>query len=236
VSGLLAEYRESGHFHGGVDIAEPDYTEVYSVRGDYNCVVSEGFDDRVAIREWYVITGGTWDEWMDGQDDEWLNHWYVHIDCRQVYYKDYIVNNLELDATTYTPETGWWEYPRHLYIAKIYYPPAPHLHFEEEWHNGLEDDYQFLGCTIGTYKYNPLYWLSPFADCDDPVIEEALLYVQGESTPIIYGSGTYEDPYLIDESTTGLDVRIRAHDVVTYYSSRNVAVWALQYQLFDEYG
>lgn len=236
VSGLLAEYRESGHFHGGVDIAELNFTDIYSVRGDYNYVVSEDFDDRVAIREWYVITGGTWDEWADGQDDEWLNHWYVHIDSRQVYYKDFIVNNLGLVRRTYNYGTGWWEYPRHLYIAKIYHPQFQHLHFEEEWHNGFEDNYPFPGCTIGRYKYNPLYWLSPFADYDDPVIEEALLYVQGESAPISYGSGTFEDPYLVDESTTGLDVRVHAHDVVTYYSSRNVAPWALQYQLFDEYG
>jgi hypothetical protein len=184
VSGAVGEYRETGHFHGGVDIAEPNYSDVYSVRGDYNYVVSEGSLDRVAIREWYTITGGTWLEAMDGLYDEWATHWYVHIDDLQVQYQDLIVNNVALEGRTYNTETGWWEYPRHRYIAYIYYPSAPHLHFEEEYHNGYEDSYPFPGCTVGTYKFNPLYQLNPFVDYDDPVIEEALLYVQGSSTPI----------------------------------------------------
>jgi hypothetical protein len=91
VSGAVGEYRETGHFHGGVDIAEPNYSDVYSVRGDYNYVVSEGSLDRVAIREWYTITGGTWLEAMDGLYDEWATHWYVHIDDLQVQYQDLIL-------------------------------------------------------------------------------------------------------------------------------------------------
>lgn len=236
VSGVLGEYRESGHFHGGVDIAEMNFTEVYSVRGDYNYVVSKGFEERVAIREWYVIAGGTWNEAMDGYDDEWLTHWYVHTTSREVYYKDLIVNNPDLEGRWQNPETGWWEYPRHLCIAKIYHPISPHLHFEEEYHNGFEDDYPFPGCTIGRYKCNPLYELNPFDDYDDPVIEEVLLYVQGESTPLTEGSGTFEDPYVVEETTTGLDVRVHTHDVISYLGSYDVAAWQLQYCVYDDQG
>ncbi|RKY90981.1 hypothetical protein DRQ15_06080 [candidate division KSB1 bacterium] len=176
ISGTLGEFRTQGgnHFHGGVDILEPTYTDVFSVFGDGEYVV-EATGPRMGIREWYEASGTNWEEWGDGDGDQWFTHRYKHIDrVDEIQERDEIVNNTSLTGRTEDPDhPGWYLYPRHLLIGEI--DAANHLHFEEVCYDGISGN----DATDGYFNFNPLFLLSPFEDDDDhdSVIEKKCYYI-----------------------------------------------------------
>jgi len=252
ISGVVGEFRTSGgnHFHAGVDMPATNTTDIFSVASQYEYVY-EVTTHRVGICAWFYAEGQSWGEWRDGNDDTWFSYRYKHVDPSihtdpqdDIHVQDYIVWNSTLTKRTYNPSTGWWEYPQHLPICEVEdygQPGSPddHLHFEEVCYDDHDEQ-----ATDGYFIYNPLNspnpLLCPFEDENGPVIEENSLYDQVSDTLITNGSGTKDDPYCLNVNLVNLDIWIHAYDSVDAHtnpaSTRNVGVWAVAYDLYDESG
>ncbi|UCE20111.1 MAG: hypothetical protein JSV84_07155 [Gemmatimonadota bacterium] len=244
ICGVVGEFRTEGgnHFHGGVDMPACNGTDVYSVMKDVFVIESTG--SRISIRGWFHVggPGSGWNRADDGDDDAWYTTRYLHIKNRKVQYKDKIIWNQSLTGRYYSE--GWYYYPQHLLIADVddYEPSGcdgDHLHYGEVSYNDHYDTFIYGYLIVNPLNppnpsdpNDPRPLLNPFTDdnSDDPEILGKWLYYQENGSSLSRGSGSQSDPYLAEDK---FDIKLRARDEI---GTRNVAPWALAYNLYDEGG
>ncbi|SYZ71975.1 hypothetical protein TRIP_C20090 [Candidatus Zixiibacteriota bacterium] len=215
ISATLGEFRTDGsyHFHGGVDIPEPDGTNVYHVQSDdYREQTVVRADNGVVEVEEILYQGGS--------TTEKRRFRYVHIANINVY-----VGQTVIDCW-YPPLSGWGrDYP----IATTYYPSQPHLHFAEAFYT---NDPGYYGLPqIGWYMLNPLDYLDPWTDNVYPAFEsgmEHILYKQGTSTQITAGDGSESNPYKVYYD---FDIYTQAHDYTPSQGYNKKGLWAVRWRL-----
>ena len=210
VSAVLGEYRTSpSHYHGGVDIPRPTGTPMYAV-----------LQDRV---------------WVDYVDDHEIGlaiHWssgresyyrYVHVTPAGDFDRDdEIVWNPS--ATGFYWEENHWKYPVHLPLCYVDGSGSPpHLHYEERWYDFDHGNW---------LPVNPLFWLCPWQDNDDPVVEGVDAFT-GHGAEIVEGDGSYDDPWVVYDD---FDLRVHAHDVLPSRPYNKAGIWQLVLSIRDEQG
>lgn len=200
---------------------------IYSILEGYDYAY-EVTGHTVSLRRFFNIFGDPW----DGIGDAWCSHRYKHVawnyrgvESREIHQYDLIVWDTGHTYRWY--DGGQWYYPWNHPIAQVQDMTHDHLHYEELSYDDYDPE-----VSDGYYYVKPVFCLNPFYDGLSPIIDSKGLYPQGKSVPVDDGQGTILDPYVV---TCNLDVRIKGRDV-SPGQNRNVNVWALAYNLYDEYG
>lgn len=214
VAAVMGEFRTDNgvHYHGGVDIPDPRGNYVYGV-----------VQDLVFTKEVRSGNVGLKVLWNTNEESYYR---YVHVEPDPDLLDNYeVVWDPSATGPYYDSIVGWWKYPVHLPLGTV--QPSPtnhdHVHFEENWRvpsNGW------------WIRFNPLYFLCPWSDFDNPQIEDVYAY-DNSGSRITRGQGTASHPWIV---TGNFDLRLHAHDVLPNRSAYKAGICATTVGVKDPYG